>query len=507
MTGEADPPSRSGTPEAARRHLVDRVADRILPYPRDVAFANLLRSVRDLVLGRRPRSVIDAARAKKAEEQYRLERGRELLRQGDPIGAAKEAIALERLDPTNEMSHRLRLSAGRTEPIRGRAGDPLDRADIAAAEAQLRAEGHERPIVLLYHQASPDSPYQALQYRRAWANGIAALPLNDLADLPRLDSTIAPRTGRILHLHWVNRVLAGATGPDDLQHRLDRAAARLDAARAAGWTIAWTVHNILPHDSPFPTEEAALRQAIADRADLIHVMARATPELAAPWFTMPPERTLHVPIPSFRGAYPDYVNRSAARYALNLAGDARVVSLLGGLRPYKGLDLLLDAFAIARREQPGLNLLIAGLPARSPEITSFMDRALGQPNVHLHARMIPSDDMQLFLRASDAVVLPYVRTLNSALLMLALAFELPVIAPDLGAIPETVDASVATIFPAGNVEALASALADVQPVSPERAAVARRISDEHDADRISDQLMTALRRIVDDRATTGRDPS
>jgi glycosyltransferase involved in cell wall biosynthesis len=121
--------------------------------------------------------------------------------------------------------------------------------------------------------------------------------------------------------------------------------------------------------------------------------------------------------------------------------------------------------------------------------------------------MIPSDDMQLFLRASDAVVLPYVRMLNSALLMLALAFGLPVIAPDLGGIPETVDRSVATIVPAGDVHALAAALGAVRHLSPETAAIARRISDEHDADRISRDLMIAIRHLAD-QLTAGRpDPA
>jgi glycosyltransferase involved in cell wall biosynthesis len=480
------------------RSAIDRLARRILPHPRNVAFANLLRSLRDLVLGRRPRSLLDAARIVHAEERLRAHRSRDLLSHGDSIGAAAQATVIERLDPASEVARGLRVEAARNEQIRGR-GNRLDAADIAAAEAQLRAEGHERPVILLYHQVS-DSPYQPLLYRQAWANGIAPIPLNDLADLARIDPAIAPGTGRILHLHWVNRVLAGAADPDEARRRLAAATTTLDEAIGAGWSIVWTVHNVLPHDSPLETEEAALRQVIADRAALVHVMVGATAELAAPWFRIPPERTIHVPLPSFRGAYSDLVGRSAARFALRLPGDARVVSLVGGLRPYKGLGLLFDAFEMAVQDHPDLHLLVAGQPSRSDVIAAFMDRAVAQPNVHLHARMIPSDDMQLFLRASDAVVLPYLRTLNSALLMLALAFELPVIAPELGGIPETVHRSVATLFPAGDVRALAAALGAVRPLSPETAAIARRISEEHDADRLSRNLMVAIRRIADEAA-------
>jgi len=469
-----------------------------LPHPRDVAFANLLRSVRDLVLGRRPRSILDATRVIVAEERLRMHRSRDLLSRGDPVGAAAEAVAVERLDPANAAARDLRLAAVRNEPIRFRATSHLEAADLLAAQAQLKAEGHPRPAILLYHQASPNSPFQPLVYRRAWANGIAPLALQELADLKRIESAIEPGMGRILHLHWVNRVLAGADGRADIERRLDAAIAALDAAAHAGWSIAWTVHNILPHDSPFHADEARLRQAIADRAGMIHVMAGSTVELAAPWYRIPPEKVIHVPLPSFRGTYPDIVDRSTARFVLGLPGDARVVSLVGGLRPYKGLELLLDAFELAIRERPQLHLVVAGLPSRAPEITTFMDRAVALANVHLHARMIPSDDIQLFLRSSDAIVLPYVRMLNSAQLMLALAFDLPVIAPDLGGIPETVDPTIARIFPASDVAALGAALAAVEPVSPAVVAAARRISDDHDADRLSDDLMVALRRLVDD---------
>jgi len=480
------------------------MARTLLPHPRDVALGELLRSVRDLILGRRPRRLILAEKAVRYESLWRAQRSKDLLSRGDPVGAALEAREIERIDPRNKAAPGLGMAAGWSKGIRGRATNSLDPADIAAAQDQLRAEGHARPVIMLYHQVSPESPYQPLLYRQAWAHGIAPIPLHHLADLARIDRAIGPDAGRILHLHWVNRVLAGTADVEEAQGRLRAAIAMLDDATRSGWNIVWTVHNILPHDAVLPAEEAVLRQAIADRAALVHVITRSTVELAAPLYRIPPERTIHVPLPSFRGAYADVVNRSAARYALDLPGDARVVSLLGGLRPYKGLDLLLDAFAIAVEERPELHLLIAGAPSRSPGIAEFIDRAMTQANVHLHARMIPSDDLQLFLRASDAVVLPYVRTLNSALLMLALAFDLPVIAPDLGGIPETVDPEIATIFPAGDVEALAAALGAVRPPSARSAAIARRISEEHDADRLSRELMVAVRRVADQETPPDR---
>ena len=478
---------------------------------RKAAARGVLRNTRDVVTGRRPLEDNLRDRATAAEERLRAAAGQARIDQGDPAGALAEAEAIERVKPGSDAAARLRRAATRTAPIRGRRAGRLAATDVTDAITQLRSAGHERPAIVAYHQASPDNPFQALAYRRAWSRGLAPIAVHELDDLAVVDAAIradAARAGaseaavvpsRILHLHWVNRVLRGATSDADAATRTAAFAARLDALKRDGWTIAWTVHNILPHDAARPDAEAGLRQVIADRTDLVHVMVSTTAELAAPSFTIPLDRVVHVPLPSFRGAYPDIVDRETARAALGLPLDARVVALVGGLRPYKGLDVLIDAFERTASDAPDLHLLIAGPPDGSAAIDAILARAAADPRAHVHARMIPADDLQLFLRAADVAVLPYVRTLNSAVLMLVLAFDLPVIGPDLGGIPETlgvsgaaVDPAVATIVPAGDVAALAAALANVRPRSAEAAAAARRISDAHDADAISDRLMTAL---------------
>jgi glycosyltransferase involved in cell wall biosynthesis len=428
--------------------------------------------------------------------------------------------AIERIRPASQQAARLRIAAGRGGTIRGRgAGGRLRRRDVEDALAGLRAGGHARPILLAYHQSSPDNPFQTLLYRRARAHGIAPLAVNDLDDLALIADVIAaeaaagagrggrrPTVAPFLHLHWVNRVLRGATSDEDAAERTAAMARRLDGLHARGWTSAFTVHNILPHDAARPAAEATLRQAIVDRVDVVHVMVSTTAELAAPLYRIPAAKIVHVPIPSFRGAYADAVDRDSARFALGLPADSRVAVVVGGLRPYKGLDVLLDAWERTAGQAPDLRLVIAGPPDGSPGIDAFLARAAADPRVQVHARMIPGDDLQLFLRAADVAVLPYVRTLNSAVLMLVLAFDLAVIGPDLGGIPEAlggskaaVDPALATLFPAGDVEALATALTSIRPRSDATAAAARRVSDAHDADRVSDRLMAALVDAVDRR--------
>jgi len=450
--------------------------------------------VRDLVRGSEPLSSLNARRAAAAEEHRRIERGRALLTKGDPAGAIAEVEAVERVRPDSQPAAVLRQAASRSGAIRGRsATHPPAATEVLAAADHLRRLGHDRPVVIVYHQPSPDSPFQALLYRRAWARGVAPIPLWDLAELDAIRAVLPSDTRLVLHLHWVNRVLHGASGPDDIAARLASFGAVVDRAIAAGVRVVWTVHNVLPHDTPFEAADIELRRMIVDRASLIHVLAAATPELAAEHYRIPPDKIVHVPLPSFLGAYPDIVDRAAARFALGVPADAYVLLLVGGLRPHKGFDTLLDAFDIAGRQEPRLHLLVAGPPSPAPAIDTFLARATEDPRIGLHARWIPSDDMQLFFRAANVAILPYLRTLNSAALMTALAFDLPVIAPPVGGIAETIEPAVSVTFEPGDVESLAAAILAARDFAPDAVRIAARaISEAHDAVALSDTFMTAL---------------
>lgn len=464
------------------------------PGPGRRALGRIARVAGDVVRGRRTPVDADARRAATAEERLRLERGRAALAKGDVGSAVAEAEAAERAVPGSSGASALRLAASRSMPIRGRRADrSLSLGDVHEALDRLRALGHADPVLVLYHQPSPDNPFQALLYRRAWANGLAPVPLWNLDDLDRVEALVAGGTRVVLHLHWVNRVTSGAGGEAEAMSRASAFAARLDRAVASGIRIAWTAHNVLPHDTAFEAADTEVRRAIVERASLVHVLAASTPELAAPRYRIPLERTLHVPQPSFRGAYADFVDRDAARHALCVPADAWLIALVGGLRPHKGLDTLLDALDLAAEREPRLRLVVAGSPSRSAATDAFLARAANHPLVSLHARSIPSDDLQLYLRAADAAVLPYTVALNSGVLMLALAFDLPVIAPPLGGIAETIDPDVAVTFEPGNAASLAEAILATRRLDPMTVrAGARRICDAADADLLSDRLMAAI---------------
>jgi glycosyltransferase involved in cell wall biosynthesis len=345
------------------------------------------------------------------------------------------------------------------------------------------------------------NPYQALLYGRAWEAAIGAVPIVREERIDELEAFARLGQPSVLHLHWLNLPLAHATSPKDADKRADTFLRRLDAFKASGGRLAWTIHNILPHGARFEQEEARLRAGVAERADVLHVLTAGTARHVRPYFELPEHKVLHVPHPSYAGAYEDHVGRLQARHELGVMPDELVFVVAGAIRPYKGLTELLDAWDALPADRPR-RLLIAGGPSEEPGIRDVLERAAIHPTVLLHARKIPAGEMQLLLRAADVAVLPYLRSLNSGALMLALTFGLPVIVPAGGGLAEVVSPAFARTFEPGERDDLVAALASAAELAtPEAVAAALQVAAALDPVTLSRQFATGLRQHLEPRLT------
>ena len=366
--------------------------------------------------------------------------------------------------------------------------------DAMAAFRALDGQGVERPILLAFTPFDRVNPFQTLLYRRAWASGVGPVPVASWSGLDELVS-VAAIAPLVVHLHWTNPVLRRAASSAESDKAVADTLADLDRLRAAGARIVWTVHNVLPHETRFEAPEVALRRGLVERADLVHVMAAATPDAVADRYPIPSAKVLHVPHPSYAGAYPDLVDRAGARYTLDLDEDAVVYALVGGIRPYKGLERLREAFETLHAEDPGRRrLVVAGNPSRAPETDAFLGWAAAHPAVLALPRSLPAADLALVLRAADVVVLPYERILNSGVLMLALTFGRPVVAPHGPGTDELVDPAFGVLFDPADPSGLADALRAADGLrTPGASAAALTAAARHDPDALSDRFMTAMR--------------
>ncbi|HEX6200035.1 MAG TPA: glycosyltransferase family 4 protein [Thermoanaerobaculia bacterium] len=166
-----------------------------------------------------------------------------------------------------------------------------------------------------------------------------------------------------------------------------------------------------------------------------------------------------------------------ARLGLPAPGEAPVVLAFGALAPYKGLDLLVEAFArlpqrgatplvVTPSDTPqrgATHLVVAGFPLAGfdPEGLRRHARHLGlSDRVHVVPGYVPSAEVAAWMELADVAAFPHREVFQSGVLQVAAAFGVPVVASRVGAIPEVIrDGETGLLVPPGDAAALAAALA------------------------------------------------
>jgi glycosyltransferase involved in cell wall biosynthesis len=136
-----------------------------------------------------------------------------------------------------------------------------------------------------------------------------------------------------------------------------------------------------------------------------------------------------------------------------------VVLMFGLMRPYKGIDVLLDAWRGSGGEEPieDAELLIAGMPRM--DISEL--RALAPANVSFDPHFVTDEELPAYFERADLVVLPYLQADQSGVLFTALAFGKPLLLSDVGGFPELASTGAAKIVKAGDARALGRALREL----------------------------------------------
>lgn len=153
-------------------------------------------------------------------------------------------------------------------------------------------------------------------------------------------------------------------------------------------------------------------------------------------FCIPPNKIRVIP----HGNFDQYVPENPpslleARKNLQLQIHHHVVLFFGYIKPYKGLDLLLDAMEIASQSDKQISLVIAGNcndDSLRKHYQKRIDHLSRLMTIVSHIQYIPFEKVVDYFIASDLVVLPYHTISHSGLLHLAYSFGKPLIATRVG---------------------------------------------------------------------------
>lgn len=137
--------------------------------------------------------------------------------------------------------------------------------------------------------------------------------------------------------------------------------------------------------------------------------------------------------------YGERMSKAEACKALGLDASKVYMLFFGLVRAYKGLDLLLDAFAQIKDQLPDLQLIIAG------EFYEDEDKYRTQmaaneltDRVILRNEFIPDGDLRKYFGAADLIVQPYKTATQSGVTQVAFHFEKPMLVTNVGGLGEIV---------------------------------------------------------------------
>ena len=265
-------------------------------------------------------------------------------------------------------------------------------------------------------------------FKVSYLGCLTRFPSVNLALLP-LELAVRRALGaRMVHLHWVwgfkipaLRRLPATRGFDYAWFRLCLATLRI-----LGMKLAWTAHNVLPHDQVF-ADDLAARRILVRHCDVVFchsewALASLT-DLGAR-----PARAVVIRHPAFSQRGPRAPSTGGTR-------DGRTEFLFfGKIFEYKGVEELLEAVA-ELPESVTARVTVTG-ECGDPRLRARLEELAKRCGSRVALRLghVAENDIPGLMESADVVVLPFRRVTTSGSTMLALGYGKPVITPALPAL-------------------------------------------------------------------------
>lgn len=167
-------------------------------------------------------------------------------------------------------------------------------------------------------------------------------------------------------------------------------------------------------------------------------------EVAEKFKLLKGDKVFVVPHGNYIGSYRNSCDQASARKILGIGTENFTFLLFGNIHRTKGFLEAIDAFNELNRSDT--SLLIAGNPAEIDVVEAIKDKIHGRQNIVFVPKIIPDQDIQIYMNACDCVVVPYKVFTTSGVTILSMSFSKPCIAPRLGFFSDVLDDSGAFLF-------------------------------------------------------------
>lgn len=221
----------------------------------------------------------------------------------------------------------------------------------------------------------------------------------------------------VLHVHWPDALLKAPT-PLRRAWKVLQVRALLLWNRARRRRQVWTVHNLSPHENGGTARAKALDAWDRSCTDRVFLSRAAASMVAADQ-----ARVIK------HGDYREVRDGHRDRMVTAVEGE---LLLFGLLRPYKGIETLVDAVG----GQNDLHLRVVGRPEPSEYSDSLVLHTATSAAVEFSFGRVEEADLVEAITRAEIVVLPYQKIYNSGAALMALTLGRPIIVTDSGTMRE-----------------------------------------------------------------------
>lgn len=210
-----------------------------------------------------------------------------------------------------------------------------------------------------------------------------------------------------------------------------------------------TVHDPFPHTA-HDSFIVRLRRAFAFRLiPRLIILNQAQRQDFMDYYRLSPDRIIDSRLSSY------IFLKTVMQQPDALNGTAHYILFAGRISPYKGLDYLLPAMEMVHQCCPDCKLIVAGGGKYHFDITKYQQLEY----IDIRNRFIPDEELVTLIQHSMFMVCPYTDATQSGVIMSAYAFSKPVIATNVGGLPEMVEHNrYGLIVKEKDVQALAEAI-------------------------------------------------
>ncbi|MCV3765726.1 glycosyltransferase [Rhizobium sp. TRM95796] len=344
--------------------------------------------------------------------------------------------------------------------------------------------------LIFYPDYTGTNPYQSSLYSNFVAFEVSSGGIDGAIQAVLDDDSV------VFHLHWPEPIFSGAKSTDAMYRAGEIFLEKVSNFRGYGGKFAFTVHNVLPHDTERRDVWVWFFKSIMKVCDFIHTHNRSAIHEMQKEYEVPEAKCHVFPHGNYVGSYPMRQSTEEARQHLLIPEQNTVFGFVGQLRAYKGLEKLISSFDKIQSKYEAIDLLIAG-KAVYPTPAGYWERmAIFKKSITVHEGFVPDELLQTYFSASDVIVLPYENILTSGSVMLSATFGKPVIAPALPTLAEIHQAGFTISYDPQDPDGLTLALEQFLSTSDEVRVEMRRAALDF-AERfawpdISDALETAM---------------